>query len=104
MDPPAPQCMEFSRLEYWSELPFPAPGDLPDPGTKLMCLLHWQADSLPLCHLGSPYGSSSFNFFEKLTWSRVAAAIYIPTNNAQAFFFLHILTSIFYIIFLIIVV
>ena len=28
---PAPLCMEFSRQEYWIELPFPSPGDLPDP-------------------------------------------------------------------------
>ena len=27
----APLSMEFSRQEYWSELPFPPPGDLPDP-------------------------------------------------------------------------
>ena len=27
----APLYMEFSRLEYWSGLPFPTPGDLPDP-------------------------------------------------------------------------
>ena len=27
----APQSMEFSRQEYWSELPFPSPGDLPSP-------------------------------------------------------------------------
>ena len=26
--------MGFSRQEYWSELPFPFPGDLPDPGTE----------------------------------------------------------------------
>ena len=26
--------MEFSRQEYWSRLPGPAPGDLPDPGIK----------------------------------------------------------------------
>ena len=26
--------MEFSRQEYWSGLPFPPPGDLPDPGIK----------------------------------------------------------------------
>ena len=26
--------MEFSRLEYWSELPFPTSGDLPDPGIE----------------------------------------------------------------------
>ena len=27
----APLSMEFSRQEYWSRLPFPTPGDLPDP-------------------------------------------------------------------------
>ena len=36
-----------------SRLPFPTPRDLPNPGLN-QCLLHWQADSLPLCHLGSP--------------------------------------------------
>ena len=30
----APLCMGFSRQEYWSGLPFPSPGDLPDPGVK----------------------------------------------------------------------
>ena len=49
--------MEFSRQEYWSGMPFPSPGDLPDPGTELasLCLLHWQADSLPLHHLEINY-------------------------------------------------
>ena len=27
----APLSMEFSRQEYWSRLPFPSPGELPDP-------------------------------------------------------------------------
>ena len=51
-----PLSMEFSRQEYWSGLPFPTPGDLPDPGTEptSLGLLHWQADSLPLGHVGSP--------------------------------------------------
>ena len=44
---------EFSRQEYWSGLPFPTPGDLLNPGIKPLHLLHWQADSLPLSHLGS---------------------------------------------------
>ena len=26
--------MEFSRQEYWSGLPFPSPGDVPDPGIE----------------------------------------------------------------------
>ena len=30
----APLSMEFSRQEYWSGLPFPTPGDLPDPGME----------------------------------------------------------------------
>ena len=29
-----PLSMEFTRQEYWSELPFPPPGDLPDPGIE----------------------------------------------------------------------
>ena len=53
----APLSMYFSRQEYWNGLPFPTLGDLPDPGIKtafLPHLLHWQANSLPLSHLGSP--------------------------------------------------
>ena len=30
----APPSKGFSRQEYWSGLPFPSPGDLPDPGTE----------------------------------------------------------------------
>ena len=30
----APPSMGFSKQEYWSGLPFPSPGDLPDPGIK----------------------------------------------------------------------
>ena len=29
-----PQSMGFSRQEYWSRLPFPSPGDLPDSGIE----------------------------------------------------------------------
>ena len=39
--------------EYWSGLPFPSPGDLPDPEIEPTSLA-WQADSLPLNHEGSP--------------------------------------------------
>ena len=31
-----PLSMGFSRQQYWSRLPFPPPGDLPDPGIKPM--------------------------------------------------------------------
>ena len=45
--------MGFPRQEYWSGLPFPSPGGLPDPGIELMSFA-LQADSLPLNHPGSP--------------------------------------------------
>ena len=49
----APLSMGFSRQEYWSRLPFPSPGDLPDPGIKPRSLA-LQADALP----SEPPGSS----------------------------------------------
>ena len=49
----APQSMECSRQEYWSELPFPFPDGLPypeiEPGSPTL-----QTDSLLLSHQGSP--------------------------------------------------
>ena len=41
--------MGLSRQEYWSGLPFPSTGDLPDTGIELASPV-WQADSLPLHH------------------------------------------------------
>ena len=35
----APLSMGFSRQEYWSRLPCPPPGDLPDPGIEPMSLM-----------------------------------------------------------------
>ena len=48
--PQAPLSMKFSRQEYWSGLPFPYPGDLPNPGIE-------PRSPALLCHLshqGSP--------------------------------------------------
>ena len=45
--------MGFSRQEYWSGLPFPSPGDLPDPGIKPRSP-HIVADTLP----SEPQGKS----------------------------------------------
>ena len=53
----APLSMGFSRKRYQSGLPFPPPGDLPNPRVEStsLCLLHWQAGSLllvpPVCFL-----------------------------------------------------
>ena len=42
--------MGFSRQEYWSGLPYPPPGDLPDPGIEPVCPVAsaLQVDSLLL--------------------------------------------------------
>ena len=52
----APLSVGFPRQEYWSGLLLASPGDFPYSGlsSQLLCLLHWQADSLLLCHFGSP--------------------------------------------------
>ena len=52
----APLSVEFSRQEYWSGLPFSTPRESPwsrDQTPCLLCLLHWQVDSLPLRHLSN---------------------------------------------------
>ena len=46
----SPLSMGFPRQEYWSGLPSPSPGDLPDPGIKLRSPV-LEADSLSVSHL-----------------------------------------------------
>ena len=50
----APQSMGFPRQEYWSGLPFPSPGDLPDPGIKPVSFISsaLAAGSLPVMPSG----------------------------------------------------
>ena len=57
--------MGFSRQEYWSGLPYPPPGDLSDPGIEpvSLCLLHWQAGSLPLVPPGKPTRYFTHQYF-----------------------------------------
>ena len=76
----APLPMGFPRKEYWSRLPFPPLRIFltQGPNPRLLHLLHWQADSLPLHHLGSPHvlwipntykicGSQVFSLFCRLS-------------------------------------
>ena len=63
----APRSMGFSRQEYWSGLPCPPSGNLPDPGIKLMSLMSpaladwffttsttWEAPTLITCSYNLP--------------------------------------------------
>ena len=60
-----PLSVEFSRQEYWSVLPFPSPGDLPDLGIEPRTPA-LQADSLLAFHQGHPhpYPIPKLNFSE----------------------------------------
>ena len=59
----APLSMRFSRQEYWSQLPCPPPGDLPDPGIKSTSLM-------------SPALAGRF-FTTSTTWEALRIYIYI---------------------------
>ena len=67
--------MEFSRQEYWRELPFPSPGDLLDPRIEPVSPA-LQVDSLPseslvipylLCPRGRLEGSSTESWWRRVT-------------------------------------
>ena len=58
----APLSKGFSRQEYWSGLPYPPPGDLPNPGMGFLHLLHEQVGSLPLVPPRKPVKQQNPNF------------------------------------------
>ena len=68
--PPGSLSVGFSRQEYWSGLPYPPPGDLPNPGIEpyirdsLLRLLPWQTGSMPLAPPGEPI---HFGMFFKIS-------------------------------------
>jgi len=53
--------MGFSRQKYWSRLPCPLPGELPDPGIEPTSPL--QMGSLPLTPFGKPRSWSTYLLF-----------------------------------------
>ena len=67
----APLSMGFSRIEYWSGLPFPSPGDLPDPGIAPGSP-ELQADALP----SEPPGNVSFMYLG----DPILVAVYIYSS------------------------
>ena len=60
----APPSMGFSRQEYWSGLPFPSPGDLPDPGIEPRSPA-LQADALT----SEPPGKPSLGEYAFVNWN-----------------------------------
>ena len=82
----APLSMGFSRQECWSGLPFPSPGDLPDPGMEGMepgppAL---QADSLPTELRGKPPYNLKAPISALLTMPQLLT-VWITTNCGKFF-------------------
>ena len=97
VDHQAPLSVGFPRQEYWSRLPFPSPGDLPNPGTKpgspappdLAPLYHWATGEAP-CVLGQvdfPFSSCALSHWTlcprpKLTWLWEPTLLVRPCSNS----------------------
>ena len=61
----APTSMWFSRQEYWSRLPFPPPGDLPNPGIKPKSPVSRTLQAYILYHLSHPESPLKENIKEE---------------------------------------
>ena len=70
----ATQLMKFPKQEYWSGLPFPSPGNLPDRGIEPRSFA-FQKDSLPSEPPGRGLFLSYFNFLDAILKGIV---FYIP--------------------------
>ena len=81
----APLYMGFSRQEYWGGLPFPSPGDLPNPGSNpcLLCILHGKWILYPLSLWRSPARSGQWcKILHALLFVQLWAELWmcVPTN------------------------
>ena len=76
-----PLSIGFSRQGYWSRLPFPSPGDLPDPEIEPTSPVSpWQADSLPLCHLRSSVSYGTENKMQTYSCGSRGFTLFISWN------------------------
>ena len=81
--------VEFSRQEYCSRYfycHFLLQGTFLTQGLNwcLLCLLHWQADSFPLCHLGSSLNLClNYIFFKKMIVSNTGKSTEVETLCTQ---------------------
>ena len=94
----APQSMGFSRQEYWGQLPFPSPGDLPDPAIEPASPALAGGFFTTSTSLGKQREGSSINVYKgeasgscrtrEHTGCRGKTSVFIPLNLSDQFFFL----------------
>ena len=76
----APVSMGFSRQEYWSGLPFPPPGDLPDPEIKPQSTA-LQGESLPTELPGQPILFDKWIWIQLYGWRYTLITDYLGSQN-----------------------
>ena len=77
----APPSMGFSRQEYWSGLPFPSPGDLPDPGIEPGSPA-FQADALTSEPPGKPFFASISHPQRRCVCAHLCQPLCDPTDSS----------------------
>ena len=79
-----PLSMGVSREEYWSELPLPSPGDLPNTGIESRSPT-LQVDSLPAELPGNPKntGVASLSLFQQIFLTQESAALQVDSSPAE---------------------
>ena len=88
----APLSMGFPMHDYWSGLPFPSPGDLPNLGMELLSP-SLKADSLPLSHKGRPVVSDTLLQQNKFVQQQSIFVAFCLFASQNAFSFLLIVTT-----------
>ena len=107
----APLSMRFSRQEYWSGLPCPSPGDLPDPGIKPTSLTSpalagryftpsatWEAQIMVLWDFKFPQSDENeiiSNFYFELLWLLVRLNIFVTSISYLSLDFCEIIYRLF---------
>ena len=80
----APLSMEFSRPEYWSGLPFPSAGDLPNPGIEPRSPA-LRAESLPTEPPGKTHGGEVPRNYQLIdqegTWNKTFSEFLLFSRN-----------------------
>ena len=80
----APPSTGFSRQEYWSRLPFPSPGDLPDPGIKPRSPV-LKTGSLPSEPIGKPKRSRGFSTLKQALTQAPSLRLLDPEKAFQLY-------------------
>ena len=75
--------MELSRQEYWSGLPFPSPGDLPNPGFERGSPA-LRVDSLPFEPPGKPCNTLLISLFTSYSCLYEGILLFLPLYPLQA--------------------